>query len=165
MQKLSEVSEIKKAFRHVKQTENIQIVFKCARRDLPKKQGKKYVLFPVLYPVENRVAEYFVDMAKLGYDTGALLRNGFVLFCNKLFVPADLVPKGLRPKNPTVEFENQLVKNLTPETFIKVKENWSGYVRSQWNEAEAEDIISDFYYVDDEMGKDMNKFANAVFGE
>ena len=163
MQKLTEISEIKEAFRDVKHTENIQIIFKCALRDIPK-VGKKYVLYPVLFP-GNDVAAYFEDMNKMGYDTGQLLRNGFVLFCNKRFVPADLVPKRVKPKNPTAEFEDQLVKELTAEKFMEVRENWASYVRKAWADASANDVVSDFYYVDDIMGKDLNKLANAVFGD
>ncbi len=163
MKVLSEVSEIKAAFAHVKRTENILMIMKCALRNVPK-IGKTYVLFPVLYPGED-VAAYFEDMDKLGYDVGKLLRNGYVLFCNKHFVPTDLVPNATKRKNPTVEFENALVKDLTPEKFMEVRENWAGYVRKAWAEAKDSDTISEFYAVNDRQGKEMNKLANGILGE
>ena len=165
MKKLTEMSAIKEAFEHVHTTENISLIFKCALRDVPK-IGKVYVVYPVLYPASVEVvSDYFADMTQLGYNVGQILRNGYVLFCNKHFVPSDLVPNSTKRKNPTPEFENALVKNLTTEKFMEVRENWSGYVRIEWDKAVGSETLSEFISVPDAMGKELNKLANALLGE
>jgi len=131
---------------------------------------KKYrIVFPVLLPkTDVNISTFFGDMENLGYDTKAILRNGFVLHFSKLFVPAPdkLTPnKTDKKKNMPADYVGVFLAGLSQEELLKVVgENKA--VEAAKKHFEENNIANkpvDFYFVSDELSEALKRDLNSFF--
>lgn len=172
MQELKSKAECKNAkFEGLKIPSTAKLEFSTANRTVEVNgEEKKYrILFPVLLPKGDiSISEFFGDMEKLGYDTKAILRNGFVLHFSKLFVPSPdkLVPsKSDKKKTMPADYVGKFLASLSQEDLLKiVGENRTiEAAKEHFEKNNIADKPADFYYVSDELSEALKKDLNSFF--
>lgn len=149
-----------------------KIEFSTANRtvEVDGAERKYRIVFPVLLPkTDVEISTFFEDLERLGYDTKSILRNGFVLHFNKLFVPAPdkLVPsKSATKKTMPADFVGKWLASLSPEdlqSVVSKPAEITEKAKSAFEENNESGKPADFYYVSDELSEALKKDLNSFF--
>ena len=149
-----------------------RVEFSTANRtvEIDGAEKKFRIVFPVLLPKGDvDISTFFGDLEKLGYDTKAILRNGFVLHFSKLFVPSPdkLVPsKSATKKNMPADFVGKWLASLSPENLQSVVSKPTEITekaKSAFEENNESGKPADFYFVSDELSDELKRDLNSFF--